>query len=101
MKKTTIENLLAHIKGMDHRERIVFTLPNESRAKCGNDSYSLEIYVTFPFEQSKMNGEDQFRVLFQVVTCDGKHRKGFAKVSCKRADLRTDRGTLKMAFGLI
>jgi hypothetical protein len=101
MKATTIESLLDHVNAMEHRERISLRLTPEAVETCGAEAYALEVYVTFPFENCKLSGGDQNRVLFQVVTVDGKNRKEHAKTSCKRSDLRTDRGALKMAFGLV
>jgi len=83
-KPETSQELLEHIKTMEHRERIVFTLSKQARQSIGKDAYSIEIYVTFPFEQSRMSDRDPHRVLISYVTADGK-TNGLAKRSMKRS----------------
>ena len=83
-KPQTAQQLLDHVKTMEHRERIVFTLLKQVRADIGKDVYAVEIYVTLPFEQIKMNSRDPYRVLLQYTTVDGK-TKNLSKRSMKRS----------------
>ena len=83
-KPETAQGLLNHIKTMEHRERIVFNLSKQARQAIGKDSYSIEIYVTFPFEQARMSDKDPHRVLISYVTADGK-TNGLARRSMKRS----------------
>jgi hypothetical protein len=82
-KPESPEALLSHIKSMDHRERICFELSKEARKELGKNAYNLEIYITFPFENTKLADNDPFRVLFQYVTVNGKVN-GLSKMSTKR-----------------
>jgi len=86
-KPESPEALLSYIKNMDHRERICFELSKEARQELGKNAHSLEIYVTFPFENAKLSDKDPFRVLFQYVTIDGKVN-GLSKMSTKRSFIK-------------
>ena len=83
-KPESAQDLLSHIKTMQHRERIVFNLSKQVRADIGRDVYAVEIYVTFPFEQARMSDKDPHRVLISYVTADGK-TNGLSKRSMKRS----------------
>jgi len=83
-KPESAQQLLDHIKTMQHRERVVFTLSKQVRSEIGKNVYAIEIYVTFPFEQSRMSDKDPHRVLISYVTADGK-TNGLAKRSMKRS----------------
>jgi len=86
-KPESPEALLTHIKTMEHRERVCFKLSKEAREELGRDAYGLEVYVTFPFERSRMSDRDPYRVLFQYVTVDGKSN-GLSRMSTKRSFIK-------------
>lgn len=97
----TVEQFLAHVQGMEHRERIVLELNDAAKQSQPQYAWALEVYVTWLVEKQTIHDPDPYNVLFQVVTCDGKHRKGMAKINKKRNYLSTKGGTLAKAFSLI
>jgi len=97
----TVEQFLAHVKSMEHRERIVLELNDAAKQSQPEDAYALEVYVTWLVEKQTFHDPDPYNVLFQVVTCCGKHLQGMAKANKKRNYLGTQGGTLVKAFNLI
>lgn len=94
----TAQHLLEHIKQMDHRERIVLTIPRAKRSSVHPLAYGVEIYVTIPFAQLTIGGGDQNRVLIQVVNSEGKNVNKMPKTSIKRGALSTKSGPLAKAW---
>ena len=87
------------IKGMEHRERVCFNLNPRMKQRVEN-AYTLEIYVTFPFGYSRLDSADQHRVLFSIVTADGKVC-GKHKISVGRKFLSPKSKHIQKAFGMI
>lgn len=88
------------IKGMEHRERVCFNLNPRMKQRVEN-AYTLEIYVTYPFASAScFDKADQHRVLFSIVTADGKVC-GKQKISVGRKFLSPEGKHIQRAFGMI
>lgn len=88
------------IKSMEHRERACFALNGVTRNRIAN-SYSLEVYVTYPFSSAScFDKADQHRVLFSIVTADGKVCDRH-KISVGRKFLSPESKQIQKVFGMI
>jgi len=95
-----ITQLYEIITGMEHRERVCFGLNSRMKRSVEN-AYTLEVYVTYPFSSAAcFDRADQHRVLFSIVTADGKVC-GKQKISVGRKFLSPESRHLQKVFGMI